>query len=67
MQSSWDCYCTNTKIGPNSQCQPIAMQTDTNTCLGKLATNSAALQVETAFETCLYQDTCSISCGTSAG
>jgi hypothetical protein len=67
MQSTWDCFCTNTKTGASSTCQPIAMQTDTNTCLGKLAADMPALQAEAAFEKCVYSDTCAMSCGPGGG
>jgi len=67
MQSSWDCFCTNTKVGSMFQCQPIAMQTDLSTCVGKLAADTAALNAESAYETCVYEDTCPVSCSPGGG
>jgi hypothetical protein len=67
LQSTWDCFCTNDKMGSASKCSPIAMQTDTNTCLGKLATDMPALNAESAFEMCVYQIVCPGSCSPPGG
>jgi hypothetical protein len=64
-QAEWDCVCTNTKMGATSTCLPASMQTDANTCFGKLAADTAALHALNAFDQCLLGATtgaCKVSC-----
>jgi hypothetical protein len=64
-QAEWDCVCTNTKMGAMSTCLPAAMQTDANTCFGKLAMDAAALQAVIAYDNCVgdpMTGVCKVSC-----
>jgi len=61
-QAEIDCFCTNDQMGANSMCSPLAMQTDTGTCLGALNADMAGLQAEGTFENCVFTTTCPGSC-----
>ena len=67
MQTSWDCYCTNTEMGAASTCIEIpslqAAQTDIKTCVGALVANSAAFDAEVQVDSC-WEDACVQSCNT---
>jgi hypothetical protein len=63
-QAQWDCLCTNDKMGSKSTC--TMMQTDTNTCLGKLAADKPAVMALVTFEDCVFKTACPTSCAQQA-
>ena len=63
-QAQWDCLCTNDKMGSKSMC--AMMQTDTNTCLGKLVADKVAVTALVTFEDCVLKTVCPTSCAQQA-